>query len=92
MEKMLFITSGIGRLRRTATEIIKIDDISLDSSLIMTLLAKYRLASEQLAEITIEMITSEVMSNEAISGTVPVQIDKIMGLGSKGRMYHPRIS
>ena len=92
MEKMLFITSGIGRLRTTAAEIIKIDDVSLDSFLTMTVLAKYRLASEQLAEITIGMITREVTSNEAISGTVPVQIDKITGLGSRGHMYHPRIS
>jgi hypothetical protein len=48
MEKMLFTTSGIGRLRMTVTEIFKIDDIFLDSSQIMTVPAKYRPASEEI--------------------------------------------
>jgi hypothetical protein len=92
MEKMLFTTSGIGRLRTTAAEIIKIDDDSLDSFSITTVLAKYRLASEQRVEIIIEMITKEATSSRAINGTLPVQTDKITGLGSRGHMYHPRIS
>ena len=31
MERMLFTINGIGRLRMTATEIFKIDDVFLDS-------------------------------------------------------------
>ena len=89
---MLFITSDIGRPRTTAAELTKIDDGSLDSFPITTALAKYRLASEQLAEITIKVITREVTSSGAINGTVPNQIDKIMGLGFRDHMYHPRIS
>ena len=90
MEKMLFKINGIGRLRTTATEIIKIDDAFLDSSQIMMVLAKYRLASEEIMVKIIEMTIKGVMNSAATTGMLPVLTDKIVDQGSKDRMYHPR--
>jgi hypothetical protein len=92
MEKMLFTTNGIGRLRMSAIETFKIDDDSLASSQIMTLPAKYRLVSEEIAEVIFGMIIKRVVTNATTTGTVPVPTGKIMDQGSKGRMCHPKIS
>ena len=91
MEKMLFTTSGTGRLRRTAAETFKIGDDFLDSFQIMMLLAKYRLDFEEIAVETIEMIIKKVVSSVAITRTAPVPTGKIVVQGSKDHIYLPRI-
>jgi hypothetical protein len=91
MEKMLFTTSGIGRLRMTVTEIFKIDDVFLDSSQIMTVPAKYRPASEEILKETVEMTLKRAVSTVAITGMALVPIGKIMVQGSRGRIYLPKI-
>jgi hypothetical protein len=91
MEKMLFIISGIGRLRRIETEIFKIDDDFLANTPTMTVPAKYRLVSEEIAEITIEMIIKRVVNSAVTIGVVHAPIGKIMVQGSRGRTYLPKI-
>jgi hypothetical protein len=92
MEKMLFTINGTGHLRKTAIEIFKIDDDSLDSSQITTLQAKSRLVFEATTEKTIEMIIKKVASSAVITGTVPVPIDKIVDQDFRDRTCHPKIS
>jgi hypothetical protein len=91
MEKMLFTTSGIGRLRTIVIEIFKIDGDFLANTLTMTVPTKYRLASEEIVEITIEMITRKVVNNVVTKGIVHGLIGKIMVQGSKGHTYLPKI-
>ena len=91
MERMLFTINGIGRLRMTVIEIFKIGDVFLDSSQIMTVLAKYRPASEEIMEKIVEMILKRAVITVAITGTVLVLIGKIVAKGSKGRIYLPKI-
>ena len=91
MEKMLFTTSGIGRLRMTVTEIFKIDNVFLDCFQIMTVPAKYRPASEEIMEEIVEMILKRTVITVAITGTVLVLIGKIVAKGSRGRIYLPKI-
>ena len=91
MERMLFTINGIGRLRMTATEIFKIDDVFLDSFQIMTVPAKYRTASREIMEEIVEIILKRTVMTVAITGTVLVLIGKIMAKGSRGRIYLPKI-
>jgi hypothetical protein len=89
MEKMLFTTNGIGRLKRTAVEIFKTGDNFLGSSQITTPLARYRLVFEETVDETIEMIIRGAVSNTAITRMIP---DKIVDQGFRDRMSHPRTS
>jgi hypothetical protein len=91
MEKMLFIISGIGRLRRIEIEIFKIDDDFLANTPTMTVPAKYRLASEEIAEIIIGMIIKRAVNNIMNTWIVHVPTGKITDQGSKGRTYLPKI-
>ena len=83
MEKMLYTTSDIGRQRRTAVEIFKIEDDFLDNSRVTMLLAKYRLVFGETLEETIEMNNKEVMSSEATTEMIPGITGKIAGQGFK---------
>ena len=73
---MMFTISDIGHLRRTAVETSKIDDDSLGSFRLMTLLAKYRLVSEEILGEIVEMIIKGVASSEAT-------IEMILGITGK---------
>ena len=88
---MLFTTSGTGHQRRTVVEIFKIDDVFLDSSRVMMLLAKYRLVFEETVEEAIEMTIKGTMSNEATIEMIPDITGKIVDQGSRDHIYLPRI-
>ena len=85
-----YTQSDIGRQRRTAVEISKIDDDSLDSSIVMMLLATYQLASEETLEGIVEMTTKGVMSNKATTEVTSVVTGKIVDQGFKDLMCLPR--
>ena len=89
----MFKTKGTCHLRKTATETtIKIGDVFLDSSQVMTVPAKWRLASEETVEEIIGMITTEITSSAMIIEMRKAPADKIIGQGSRGHtIYHPRI-
>ena len=91
MEKMLFTINGTGHRRRTVVEIFKIDNVFLDSSRVMMLLAKYRLVFEETVEEAIEMTIKEAMSNEATIEMIPDITGKIVDQGSRDHIYLLRI-
>jgi hypothetical protein len=90
MEKMRYTTSDIGRQKRIAVEIFKIEGDFLASSTIMMLLATYQLASEETLEGIVEMTTKGVMSNKATIEVILAVTGKIMDQGFKDLMCPPR--
>ena len=92
MERTLFTINGIGRMRTTVTEILKIGDVFLDSSQIMTVPAKYRPASEEIMEEVIGMTIREAANSAMIIETRQVLAGKITDRGFRGHtIHHPKI-
>jgi hypothetical protein len=92
MEKMLFTTNDLGRLKRTAVKIFKIGDDFLDSFQITMFLVKYQLDFEETVEETIKMIIKGVASSVSITRTTPAPVDKIMDQGFRDLMSRLRTS
>jgi hypothetical protein len=91
MERMLFTISDIGRQRKTAVEIFKIDDVFLDSSRVTMLLAKSRLVFEETVEEAIETTIKEATSSVATIEMIPEITGKIVDQGFRDLSYLPRI-
>ena len=90
MEKTQYITRGIGRQKRIAVEIFKIEGDFLASSTTTMLLAIYRLAFGEILEEIVEMTIKGVMSNKATIEVILAATGKIVDQGFKDLTCPPR--
>jgi hypothetical protein len=83
MAKMLYTTSDTGHQRRTAVEIIRAGDDSLDFR-VMIHLAKFRLGFDQALEEAIEITINEATSSEVTTEMIREITGQTMDLGFRG--------